>query len=426
MGFGDWSFIIPTMRNLIIITFLFLMPVSVSAETLVYRYKHFLYTIKDSEQQSWLTTEEKWFLGDIAISPRVEWRVEGDAETSLPEGVNKKELPVWDRAAIKNDLFEKIADKLNQEPGDVVINRDEGGKIEFEGFGKLGLELDLERTADLTISALENKVYDIFLPVREIQPEITVNDPELREKGIKEIVTVGESNFWGSPVARRHNISNGLGKFNGHLIEKDETVSFNEVLGPVDSSTGYKKELVILGDKTLPEYGGGLCQVSTTAYRGVWEYGFPILDRRNHSYAVSYYSPQGTDATIFPPHTDMKFKNDSPGALLIQTYTEGDNAYYVYYGTRDERQSVILGPYTWAHTAPPSDRVEYTAELPPGTKKKVGSRVPGMKALWYRVVKKTGSEAITEDVFSQYQARPLYYQIGAQPAEESPPSWLGM
>jgi len=139
----------------------------------------------------------------------------------------------------------------------------------------------------------------------------------------------------------------------------------------VDGSTGYLKELVIKGDRTVPDYGGGLCQVGTTAYRGVWEYGFPILERRNHSYTVSHYAPVGTDATIYPGAVDMRFKNDSPGALLIQTYQKDNQAYFIYYGTQDSRTVELAGPYTWDHVAPPPDRFEFTTDIPPGTKKKL-------------------------------------------------------
>jgi vancomycin resistance protein YoaR len=174
---------------------------------------------------------------------------------------------------------------------------------------------------------------------------------------------------------------------------------------------------VIKGDRTEPDYGGGLCQVSTTAYRGIWEYGFPIESRRNHSYAVSYYGPQGTDATIYPGVQDMQFTNNSPGDLLIQTYIEGLNAYFIYYGTHDERTSEIVGPYIWGQTSAPPQRIEYTTDLAPGAKRKLGNPVGGMKTMWYRVL---NDGTTIEDYYSQYQARPLFMQIGA--AKEEPVS----
>ena len=122
----------------------------------------------------------------------------------------------------------------------------------------------------------------------------------------------------------------------------------------------------------------------------------------------------------------MKFTNDGPSALLIQTHTEGSDAFFTYYGTRDSRRTIILGPYTWDHRSPPPDKVEYTTELPPGVRKKVGSRVPGMKSAWYRVVQKTGTGTLVNTFQSNYQARPLYYQIGVAPKPKGPPSWLGL
>ena len=164
--------------------------------------------------------------------------------------------------------------------------------------------------------------------------------------------------------------------------------------------------------------------MSTTSYRGVWEYGFPITARRNHSFAVLYYSPHGTDATIYPPYTDMRFLNDSPGSLLIHTHVEGDKAYFIYYGTRDDRSSEIIGPYSWDFRAPPPDRTEYTREIPPGTTRKASERVPGLKAMWYRVVQRSGSGEVVEPVLSAYEARPLYIQIGVEDLPSERPSWL--
>lgn len=234
------------------------------------------------------------------------------------------------------------------------------------------------------------------------------------------MVTVGESDFAGSPKNRRHNIQVGLNKFNGHLIPKGEVFSFNEILGPVDGAAGYLKELVIKGDKTEPDYGGGLCQISSTAYRGVWEYGFPIVDRKNHSYVVNYYAPVGTDATVYLPNPDMKFENNSSGALLIQTYSDGDNAYFIYYGTRDARQSEVYGPIISNRVGAPPDKFEVTPNLPPGVKRKVGDRHAGMSVVWYRTVTMPNSEPVIEPVRSIYQARPLFYQIGAEAAPEIP------
>lgn len=406
------------------------------------RYNHHLFTVNPDSYADWKTGEKEYVFNGMKISPlpfgrlneKEEWVTD---ESLLPAGTEIIQSVGWNRAAIISTIQEKVSKPLNLAPGSVRISGGPGTDqpITFDGIGLPGRTVNESVLAELLIVAIENDKNDITIPVNITQPNIQVDNPELVARGIKEVVTLGESEFIGSTQDRQHNIRTGLSKFNGSLIPKGSEFSFNTILGRVDGSTGYRKELVIQGDRTVPEYGGGLCQVSTTAYRGVWEYGFPITARRNHSYTVSYYYPQGTDATIYPGVQDMKFTNDSPGDLLIQTHTEGVRAYFIYYGTKDERTSQIIGPYIWGRTAAPPKRIEYVDDLPPGKQKNVGNAVAGMKTAWFRVVQPVGAtEKTTESYYSTYQARPLFLLIGrekpvdvASPTDPNAvpvPSWL--
>lgn len=377
---------------------------------LTYHWRHYAFTLK--VQPTWQAEEERWTYEGILIAP-LKLETASGAIAELPNGVVRETVSGWNKGAIAASIDELIAKSFNRDAREVTI-KTVSGAVVFDGVGIPGRRVESAIAAELTVAALQQEIVSITLPVTELSPKVTVLDPELIKRGIKEYVTVGESDFSNSPVNRRHNIDVGISRFNGHIIEKGETFSFNAVLGPVGAATGFRKELVILGDKTLPDYGGGLCQVSTTAYRGIWEYGFPVVQRRNHSFAVNHYFPQGTDATIYPPSVDMKFRNDSPGALLIQTHTEGDDAYYVYYGTRDDRTSEIIGPYIWARVGAPPERREFTTDLAPGETKKVGEAVAGMRVNWFRLVTRGGTGAMLEKFHSAYQARPRYYLVGSE------------
>ncbi len=404
---------------------------SAEAATLTYHDRHFLYTLTSST--AWQGSETHYEYEGFPIELPV-GVLSGTG--TLPPGIQRVTTGNWDREAIAFSIRDNIAAVHDREPGSVTISKNGSGVILFEGVGMPGQKVDIDAAVDLTIAALEAGVNRVTLPLIHTPPSVTVTDPGLRAQGIQELVTIGESDFSNSPVNRVHNIGVGLRKFNGHIIPKDSVFSFVGTLGPVDASTGYREELVIKGDKTIPDYGGGLCQISSTAYRGVWEYGFPIVQRKNHSYSVSHYFPQGTDATIYPPNVDMKFKNDSPGDLLIQTYQENELAYFLFYGTKDDRRSEVIGPFTWGRTNPPPDRVEKTADLPPGETRKVGKAVPGVKAMWFRLLQKPGQEPVVESVFSNYEARPNYTQVGVDAAELIPagsggaldvevPTWFG-
>lgn len=396
-------------------------PRAEAAQPLTYRHRHFLFTLAPGSFAGWRGPQEVWTYRGRPIDPLPEWLVDGDVLPPLPAGVARTQRAGWNRQAIRRTLEERIASMLRRPAGSVTIGRSltGTGAVTFDGVGLTGRELDLDAATDLTIAALERSVTDIVLPVIETQPDIVVTDPELAASGIKEVVTIGESDFSNSPANRRHNIAVGLRRFNGAIVPEGSVFSFNNILGPVDGSTGYKKELIIKGDRTVPDYGGGLCQVGTTAYRGVWEYGFPIIARKNHSYTVSHYFPQGTDATIFPGAVDLQFRNDSPGAILIQTHFEGDLASFIYYGTRDARVAEIVGPYIWDRIAPPPDRQEPTTEIPPGTTKKLNERIPGLKALWVRITRTATGAELVEPVYSAYEARPLFHQVGVERLPET-------
>jgi vancomycin resistance protein YoaR len=389
---------------------------------ITFRYRHHLFSLTPSNFPQWRSNKEVWLYKGQPFDPPAKYLVDGDTVPALPEGVVKSTVPAWDETAIRDTIEAKVGTPLRLTPGKVTINRDAKGVITFDGVGLPGREVNLDETVMLAIAAMERGITDIEVPVTITQPQMTV-DAGLQAEGIKQVISVGESDYSNSPANRIHNITVGMNRFNGHLVPKGSIFSFDETLGPVNGTTGYKLELVIKGDRTEPDYGGGLCQVSSTAYRGVWEYGLPIVQRRNHSYSVSHYFPQGTDATVYPPSVDMKFKNDTPGSILMQTYRQGDNAYFIYYGTDDGRKSQVVGPYIWDRVGSPGDRIEKTTSLAPGVVKKLGERVPGLKAAWFRIRSTATGASVVEPVYSHYQARPLYLLVGAAaaPVEEVPP-----
>lgn len=411
------------MRHIIFLTvsFFLVVPIHAEAADILYRHEHFLFTIPTSAMREWKNDETAWTYAGTIVTPPQELLADGDVPPILPAGFGRTTRRGYSRDVIRETLRTRISDLFDRPAGSVIIDRTASGSVTFDGVGLPGRKVDLEALTTLTIEALELGIDDIELPIDETPPTITVASKELRDMGIMEVVTVGESNYAGSPVNRRHNIATGLARFNGHIIPRGTVFSFGQTLGRVDGSTGYRKELVIKGDKTEPDYGGGLCQVSSTAYRGVWEYGFPITQRINHSYAVSYYGPQGTDATVYPPNPDMKFENNSPGALLIQTHhDDDDHAYFIYYGTKDGRVSGVYGPFIWNRTAPPPDRTITTTELPPGQRRKVGDRHPGMNAAWVRYTTLADGTELEDTTVSIYQARPLFYEVGAAPVKFTP------
>lgn len=283
-----------------------------------------------------------------------------------------------------------LAPELEEDPQSVVITENTDGSYSFEGSARFGKELD--KTAlgqSLTEILMSGQATEpLALPITEVEPVITVPD-SLKARGITDLVGVGYSDFSGSPSNRIHNINTGIAFYNGVFVEQGAEFSFMEHMPEVDASNGFLPELVIKGDDTIPEYGGGLCQVSSTMFRAVLYSGLPITARKNHSYAVAYYARPfgyGLDATVYDPAPDLKFINDTPGDILVQAYTEGSSAYYVFYGTNDGRTVTMEGPYSYDYRSIPPSVTEYTSALAPGERQLESYGHAGFTTDWYRTV----------------------------------------
>ena len=286
----------------------------------------------------------------------------------------------------------------------VIISINEEGRVQFEGTPHDGYEINIDRLISLLNTAIREEREDVRVPARKIFSPVIVSE-ELQEQGIREIIAVGESNFAGSSGARRQNIKMGAAKFNGTIISKGAQFSFNNILDNVDESSGFVPELVIKGNKTIKEQGGGLCQVSTTAFRAALSGGFPIKSRRAHSYAVPYYKPYGLDAAVYLGQLDFRFVNDTDGELLIQTFIEADNLYFVFYGTDDGRNVQLEGPFISEFKKAPKPIVYTTEDLLEGKTTLISPQHHGFRSEWWRYISYNGK--MQRDKFiSEYRAWP--------------------
>ena len=288
-----------------------------------------------------------------------------------------------------------IVPQVNCEPVNAQLEY-ENEKVEVFSLSQEGVSLKAEENKNeiyKNIFREENyeddseKDIKIEIITEKVQPEITTES--IDNMGITALLATGESNFYGSSKNRKHNIAVGASKFHGILIGPEDEFSFNKVLGKVGPQQGYLPELVIKKGVTTPEYGGGLCQVSTTTFRAAVKAGLEITERKNHAYPVKYYNPQGTDATIYPPHPDLRFKNNTPAYILIQTRIEGNNLYFDFYGSDDDRKVVLTGPYIY-------------------DKKSDGS----MKATWTQEVYDQNEELKFKEVFYSNYKSPNLYPLG--------------
>jgi len=354
-----------------------------------------------------------WQLGDLKIPLEI---TEGKLlHHDLPLNITQEKTWTINKEAF-GKWFNRVTgaeEEKNIKP--VKITTNDKGWINFKGRPYGGVMVHYESLVPLMDELIKHPEEEIRIIRADFDHLLSPveADEELKKRGIKEVVAIGESNFYGSSKERRQNIWVSTNIFNGTWIPKGSTFSFNTKLNNVDPSRGFVPELVIKGDTTEKEFGGGVCQVSTTIFRAAFNAGLPIPTRRNHSYAVPYYKPVGLDATIYLGGQDLEFINDTPTDILVQAVVEGSNLYFVFYGTKDDRKVKSFGPITSHYSAPPKPLILDTTEIPPGQTRQINGGIAGLRAEWIRTVEKDG-EIEKDNWVSHYRPWPAKILRGAE------------
>ena len=190
----------------------------------------------------------------------------------------------------------------------------------------------------------------------------------------------------------------------------------------VSTEEGFEEAFIIYNGRTIEGVGGGVCQVSTTAFQAAFYAGFPILERVPHAYSVGYYEVGegiGMDATVYSPIVDMKFQNDTPYHLLIETSVNASQGQitFRFYSTSDGRTVQKDGPYVENIVPHGPPIYEENPTLTPGTVKQVDYAQDGKDVTVYRIVYRDGEVLYRDTFFSQYIPWQAIYQVapGAAP-----------
>lgn len=257
------------------------------------------------------------------------------------------------------------------------------------------------------------KIY-IPLPITTLKSNTSAKADKL---GIKNLLGTGVSLFNGSTPGRIFNIALAAKRLNNILVAPGEIFSFDHALGSISAFTGYQQAYVIQNGRTVLGDGGGVCQVSTTLFRGILNAGLPVVERYAHAYRVGFYeenSPPGFDATIYEPNIDLKFKNDTSHYILIQTVTNLNNnslTFYLY-GTSDGRIVHISQPVITDQTPPPPPLYQPDPSLPAREILQTDFAVSGADVYFTRQVIKNGKVIISDKFISNYQPWQAVYLKG--------------
>ncbi|HEX2997290.1 MAG TPA: VanW family protein [Anaerolineales bacterium] len=303
-------------------------------------------------------------------------------------------------------------DRLPSEPK--FVFNDETLQLDLMEDSKVGRALDVDASIKAINDAIGRGEHTVGLVVSEAQPKV-LGTATGQELGITQLIREETSYFYGSSAERIQNIEAAAKQFHGVLVAPGETFSMGAHLGDVSLDNGYAEALIIYGGKTIKGVGGGVCQVSTTLFRAVFNAGFPIVERTPHAYRVSYYEQTrsgsvdprlaGLDATVYFPLVDFKFTNDTQYWILMETYVNAAarTLTWKFYSTSDGRS------VTWDTTGPtnvvsaPKPSFEENPELGKNEMKQVDWAANGADITVTRTVSRGGAVLFQDEISTHYE-----------------------
>ena len=354
------------------------------------------------------------------------WKVDGKTlitwltlKTNEEIGVNTKKLDQYLARTVaraidnppQNSRFEMRGGKLTEilpgKSGNVVDIKKTTQKVEQL---VLSVQKSFAETNDLwrALASLQTQITadkptgTITVPIETVHAEPKITRRTVEDYNIKDLVGFAKTNFAGSSDDRRHNIETGVSKLTGILLAPGEEFSAVIGIGTTTEEEGFVPEFVIKESKSVKELGGGLCQLATTLFRLALNAGMPITERVNHRYVVGYYGP-GLDATIYGPHPDFKFINDTNNYLLLQGRVEGTELIFELYGQKDGRLAEVSEVVLSEEKPAPETKYALGPDIPLGKIECSETPRKGMTADATYTVRYANGETQTQEFHSVYQ-----------------------
>ena len=220
------------------------------------------------------------------------------------------------------DAAEKLATKM----GDSYVtsehllcaladDRSEAGSI-LKSAGVTGKRLDVESITN----GLAPHLKALDLPQKR-EVNILLTEPHIRTQDVAPIDSVLSTytTHYAGGTDRGDNIEIAAHELYGVIVKSGEEFSFNDTVGSRVPAAGYQPAPVIIDGKEEIDYGGGVCQVSSTLYNAILLADLTSTSRTAHFYP-SFYVPAGLDATVADGVVDFTFRNDLPHAVMLVSY----------------------------------------------------------------------------------------------------------
>lgn len=277
---------------------------------------------------------------------------------------------------------------------------------------------DLFNKLNQKLSAL-SVPFHIELPIETALPKVTKTDLE----SIDTVLAVYSSNFNQSNTNRSENIRIAAHSINHLLLRPDQIISFNDLVGLRIAEAGFKEAPVIIEGKTVPDIGGGVCQVSSTLYNSILLADMKPIERTPHFHPLGYV-PIGLDATVADNLLDFKFKNTlSKNAYVITKISNGTLTVIILGNSSNLSKETITVTAKIDKTLEARTITKYDANLPAGKRIIAEPGLTGYVVSSYRIKSINNQEVSRELLYvDEYSPEDEVVIWGTKAAEEPAPA----
>lgn len=228
--------------------------------------------------------------------------------------------------------------------------------------------------------------------------EKEIPDKELEK--ITGVMSTFSTKFSAGDRSRSKNLKVAAEKLDGAVVMPGEKFSFNEYVGERTPANGFSKAGVYRQGRHEIDWGGGVCQVSTTLFNAVVLADLKVEVRNNHTFLVPYV-PIGRDAAVAFGSYDFVFANTSETPIAIDTKYEPGKLTFNLLGVKDDGLEVKLVPVVteaWTHEPVYVD----DPALKPGEEKVVEKGGKGFRAVTTKIVLRDGKEVSRTTLCKSY------------------------
>jgi len=185
----------------------------------------------------------------------------------------------------------------------------------------------------------------------------------------------------GRTKGQRLNASRAARALDGVEIAPGHTFSFNKTVGAWSPDRGYVLAPVSYDGELIVDWGGGVCQTSTTLYNAALLAGLEIVERHRHNWAPSYVPP-GRDAAVAQYTTDLRLRNPFDAPVRLRALVGEDSLGIEILGPRQGPLARVACVPT--DTVAPIEVVKFDPGLAPGQRRRLTRGRPGARVVVYR------------------------------------------